>query len=121
LLLGVGHALRQIANAVGVTENTVRSQIKSVFSKAGVKRQSELIWLLLTIRQTVLRTDSRIYSWGFDEQTQALQVKYWETGKVFDYHDVWPAYVVLVFEDSSAPGREWGKYRARFAASEVKE
>ena len=50
-----------------------------------------------------------------------LQLKYWETGKVFDYHDVWPAYVVLVFEDSFAPGQEWEKYRARFAATEVKE
>ena len=33
---------------VGVTETTVRSQIKSVFSKTGVKRQGELIRLLLS-------------------------------------------------------------------------
>jgi DNA-binding CsgD family transcriptional regulator len=32
---------------VGVTRNTVRSQIKSVFAKTGVKRQSELVRLLL--------------------------------------------------------------------------
>jgi DNA-binding CsgD family transcriptional regulator len=33
LLLGDGHAPRQAANTVGVAENTVRSQIKSVFLK----------------------------------------------------------------------------------------
>jgi DNA-binding CsgD family transcriptional regulator len=48
LLLGDGHAPRKIANMVGVTDNTVRSQIKSVFSKTGVKRQGELIRLLLS-------------------------------------------------------------------------
>lgn len=47
LLLGDGHAPRKIANMIGVTDNTVRSQIKSIFSKTGVKRQGELIRLLL--------------------------------------------------------------------------
>jgi DNA-binding CsgD family transcriptional regulator len=47
LLLGDGHAPRKIANMVGVTDNTVRSQIKSIFSKTGAKRQGELIRLLL--------------------------------------------------------------------------
>jgi DNA-binding CsgD family transcriptional regulator len=47
LLLGDGHAPRKIANMVGVTDNTVRSQIKSIFSKTGVRRQGELIRLLL--------------------------------------------------------------------------
>jgi DNA-binding CsgD family transcriptional regulator len=46
LLLGDGHAPRQIANTVGVTENTVRSQIKSIFTKTGVRRQSDLVRLL---------------------------------------------------------------------------
>jgi len=48
LLLGDGHAPRKIAEMVGVTDNTVRSQIKSIFSKTGVKRQGELIRLLLS-------------------------------------------------------------------------
>ena len=48
LLLSDGHAPRKIANMVGVTDNTVRSQIKSIFSKTGVKRQGELIRLLLS-------------------------------------------------------------------------
>ena len=47
LLLGDGHAPRKIATMVGVTDNTVRSQIKSIFSKTGVRRQGELIRLLL--------------------------------------------------------------------------
>lgn len=48
LLLGDGKSARQICETLGVTENTVRSQIKSIFSKTGVRRQSELIRLLLT-------------------------------------------------------------------------
>jgi DNA-binding CsgD family transcriptional regulator/PAS domain-containing protein len=47
LLLSDGHAPAKIADMVGVTTHTVRSQIKSIFSKTGVKRQSELIRLLL--------------------------------------------------------------------------
>jgi DNA-binding CsgD family transcriptional regulator len=47
LLLSDGHAPRKIANMIGITDNTVRSQIKSIFSKTGVKRQGELIRLLL--------------------------------------------------------------------------
>jgi DNA-binding CsgD family transcriptional regulator len=48
LLLSDGHAPRKIANMIGITDNTVRSQIKSIFSKTGVKRQGELIRLLLS-------------------------------------------------------------------------
>jgi DNA-binding CsgD family transcriptional regulator len=48
LLVGDGHAPRQIAGMVGVSVNTVRSQIKSVFSKTGVKRQGELVRLLMS-------------------------------------------------------------------------
>jgi DNA-binding CsgD family transcriptional regulator len=48
LLLGDGHAPGKIAGMVGVSDNTVRSQIKSIFSKTGVKRQGELIRLLLS-------------------------------------------------------------------------
>ncbi len=48
LLLADGHTPREIAQTVGVSFETVRSQIKSTFSKTNVKRQSELIRLLLT-------------------------------------------------------------------------
>ena len=47
MLSSDGHAPRKIANMIGVTDHTVRSQIKSIFSKTGVKRQGELVRLLL--------------------------------------------------------------------------
>jgi DNA-binding CsgD family transcriptional regulator len=58
LLLSDGHTPRQISGMVGVTENTVRSQIKSVFSKMGVRRQSELIRLLLNHAGPSIQSDS---------------------------------------------------------------
>jgi DNA-binding CsgD family transcriptional regulator len=48
LLLSDGHAPRKIAEIVGVTDSTVRSQIKSVFSKTGVRRQGVLHLKVLT-------------------------------------------------------------------------
>jgi len=48
LLLGDGRAPKEIAAMIGVSVETVRSQMKSIFSKAGVKRQSELVRLLLS-------------------------------------------------------------------------
>ncbi|MGH9512515.1 MAG: helix-turn-helix transcriptional regulator [Terriglobales bacterium] len=48
LLLGDGHTPQAIAEMIGVTGNTVHSQMKCIFSKTGVKRQSELVRLLLT-------------------------------------------------------------------------
>lgn len=47
LLLSDVILLQDIANTVGVTDNTVRSQVKTIFSKTGVRRQGELIHLLL--------------------------------------------------------------------------
>jgi DNA-binding CsgD family transcriptional regulator len=38
LLLSDGRVPREIAGKIGVTENTVRSQIKSIYNKTGVKR-----------------------------------------------------------------------------------
>jgi DNA-binding CsgD family transcriptional regulator len=46
LLLCDGKAPKAIAGTLGVSVETVRSQIKSIFSKTGVKRQGELIRLL---------------------------------------------------------------------------
>jgi DNA-binding CsgD family transcriptional regulator len=57
LLLSDGHAPRQIANMIGVTENTVRSQIKSIFSKTGVNRQGELILLLLNHSRLAIQSE----------------------------------------------------------------
>jgi hypothetical protein len=58
LLLGKGHAPRQIANTVGVTENTVRSQIKS-FLENRIKRQGALIRLLLSFSGPTIQATPR--------------------------------------------------------------
>jgi DNA-binding CsgD family transcriptional regulator len=47
MLLLDGQTPKEIAGMVGVTVATVRSQIGSIFGKTGVKRQSDLIRLLL--------------------------------------------------------------------------
>ena len=47
LLLADGHSPREISQKVGVSFKTIRSQIKSTFSKTNVRRQGELIRLLL--------------------------------------------------------------------------
>jgi DNA-binding CsgD family transcriptional regulator len=60
LLLGDGHAPGKIAGMVGVTDNTVRSQIKSIFSKTGVKRQGELIRLLLSNSGLAIQSRSAV-------------------------------------------------------------
>jgi len=58
LLLSDGQAPREIAGKLGVTDNTVRSQIKSIFSKTGVRRQSELIRLLLNSAGSTIQGSS---------------------------------------------------------------
>jgi DNA-binding CsgD family transcriptional regulator len=47
-LLSEGRSLEEVAEARGVTMNTVRSQLKQVFSKTDTKRQGELVRLVLT-------------------------------------------------------------------------
>ena len=47
-MLSEGRSLDEVATARGVTMNTVRSQLKQVFSKTDTKRQGELVRLVLT-------------------------------------------------------------------------
>jgi len=47
LILMKGHSLGHAAEINGVTMNTVRSQLKSIFAKTGVQRQSELVRILM--------------------------------------------------------------------------
>jgi DNA-binding CsgD family transcriptional regulator/PAS domain-containing protein len=48
LLLAEGLSLKEASEALSVSVLTLRSQLKSVFVKTGVKRQTELVTLLLT-------------------------------------------------------------------------
>ena len=47
-LLVSGDSLAVIADRLGVSHNTVRNQLKSIFSKTGTNRQSELVGLILS-------------------------------------------------------------------------
>jgi DNA-binding CsgD family transcriptional regulator len=48
---------QKIAEIIGVSASTVRSQIKSIYGKTGVKRQSELIRRLLSHAEPSLQRD----------------------------------------------------------------
>jgi DNA-binding CsgD family transcriptional regulator len=48
ILLLQGHTLKEAADQIKVTINTVHSQLKSVFAKTGVNRQADLMRILLT-------------------------------------------------------------------------
>jgi DNA-binding CsgD family transcriptional regulator len=47
-LIAEGYSLEEVADERGVTMNTVRSQLKQVFSKTETSRQGELVHLVLT-------------------------------------------------------------------------
>ncbi len=47
MVLLEGHSLKEGADSCGVTHNTAKSQLKSIFSKTQVRRQGELIRLLM--------------------------------------------------------------------------
>jgi DNA-binding CsgD family transcriptional regulator len=48
-LLCGGERLADAASALGITQNTARAQLKSVFQKTGATRQAELVKLLLAL------------------------------------------------------------------------
>jgi len=54
-LLAVGRTVEEIARARRVSEATLRSHLRSIFSKTGVRRQAELVYLAL--RGVALRQD----------------------------------------------------------------
>ena len=56
-LIAEGNSLEQVATARGVTMNTVRSQLKQVFSKTETSRQGELVHLVLAGVASLQRDD----------------------------------------------------------------
>ncbi len=72
-----GSALTDIADTLGVTHNTVRNQLKSIFSKTDTKRQTELVGLILSTPTNVikdsLKTISPAKNNGSEENTPQLQ------------------------------------------------
>ncbi len=55
-LLSAGHSVEKAAVIRSVTVHTARSQLKSIFIKTGVNRQSDLVHLLLTSATALLLT-----------------------------------------------------------------
>lgn len=48
LLPADGRTLRQISEMLGVSRNTLKSQLSSIYSKVGTSRQSDLIRMLIS-------------------------------------------------------------------------
>lgn len=49
ILLGQGKSLRDISQALGVSANTVKSQVASIHGKTGTTRQAQLVRLLMNL------------------------------------------------------------------------
>lgn len=58
MLLAKGHHPTTIAQMVGVSRNTLKSQLSSIFRKTGTSRQAQLVRLLLQLPTTSPRTES---------------------------------------------------------------
>ena len=57
-LIGMeGRTLQEVADYSGVSINTVKSQLRSVFEKTGTKRQAELVRLLVSAKSLSFPTD----------------------------------------------------------------
>jgi DNA-binding CsgD family transcriptional regulator/PAS domain-containing protein len=57
--LAEGKTIAEFAGEAGVSLNTVRSQLKQIFSKTGVSRQSDLVRLVLTVSPQVAGPSTR--------------------------------------------------------------
>jgi DNA-binding CsgD family transcriptional regulator len=48
MILVEGHSLKEAADLCGVTRNTAKSQLKSIFTKTNVQRQAQMVRLILS-------------------------------------------------------------------------
>ena len=72
------------------------------------------------MRRTVLRSDSVIHGYAYQEEPdRILEIKYRDSGKVFQYVGVEPAVYIFCFEQSFAPGAEWLKHRHHYVSTEA--
>lgn len=72
------------------------------------------------MRRQIIRNSSQIQSYGWDSETELLEVKYLQTGKVFQYEHVEEIVVVLCFEDDVTPGQAWiDTFRAQYKETEI--
>ena len=59
VLLGDGKSLSEIAQVLGVSRNTLKTQVASVYSKTGTSRQSQLVRLLAQFPQRHIPTGQK--------------------------------------------------------------
>ncbi|WP_086930075.1 alpha/beta fold hydrolase [Agarilytica rhodophyticola] len=90
LMLTSGDSLTQIADNNGVSQNTVRNQLKSIFAKTNTKRQPELVSLIWSTPTVV--ADKNLLSTGVhksisidDEQYKSLELR---DGRALRYFEV---------------------------------
>lgn len=57
MMLASGRAPARIARELAVARSTVKSQARSIYFKAGVERQAELIWLLAQLPAPTVRNE----------------------------------------------------------------
>jgi len=96
-----GMDAKGISSARGTSEGTVRGQIKSILSKMNARSQSEVIRLVLSLRDVghgaptdVLRTQalhSQGPNWVQDEVWKPFKTLVMPDGRKMDYHDMGPA------------------------------
>jgi DNA-binding CsgD family transcriptional regulator len=61
-LVGSGLAPQDVADQLGITVGTIRSELKTIFAKVGISRQSELATVVARI--ALLIPGNQNPSWG---------------------------------------------------------
>jgi len=72
-LLAGGHSLTEIAKQLGIRPNTARNHLKSIFSKTGSHRQSELVSLILSMSPALDIPERKSAATQDDKESVGLQ------------------------------------------------